>query len=218
MNISDIYASIGPAGCVIAIVGIGGIYVALRTFFYLSIVWKNFQKDFLKVENNGGQCLRDNKSKNPLITIIREIVCTHAQHSDDIRAEVSYLFNRNFELVNKSLCWIKLVSVISPLLGLLGTVIGMIGVFRTIAQNATPDATMLAAGIWEALITTVMGLTVAVPILMFYYFLLLKLRGFHIEAIEYSYRAIEICQGPEAKAVRNRRMNAIKMQTENPDV
>lgn len=218
MDIADVYASIGPAGCVIVLVGIGGLYVALRTFFYLSIVWKNFQKDFLQVENRGGQCLRDNRSKNPLITIVREIVSTHAQHSDDIRAEVSYLFNRNFESVNKSLCWIKLVSVISPLLGLLGTVLGMIGVFRTIAQNAAPDAAMLAAGIWEALITTVMGLTVAVPILMLYYFLLLKFKGFHIEAIEYSYRAIEICQGPEARAVRNRRLNAAKVQPENQDV
>lgn len=215
---ADLYASIGPAGCVIALVGIMGLYVALRTFFYLSIVWKNFQKDFLQVESRGGHCLRGNTSKNPLITIIREIVSTHAQHSDDIRAEVSYLFNRNFESVNKSLCWIKLVSVISPLLGLLGTVLGMIGVFRTISQNAAPDTAMLAAGIWEALITTVMGLTVAVPILMLYYFLLLKFRGFHIEAIEYSYRAIEICQGPEARAARHGRLNHARAQVENGDV
>ena len=93
----------------------------------------------------------------------------------------------------------------SPLLGLLGTVFGMVGVFQTISQNAAPDAVMLAAGIWEALITTIMGLCVAIPMLTFYYFLLLKFKSFHIEAVEHSYRALELCQGPEARAARARK-------------
>lgn len=54
---------------------------------------------------------------------------------------------------------------------------------------------LLAAGIWEALITTIMGLCVAIPTLMFYYFLMLKFKGFHIEAVEHSYRALELCTG-----------------------
>ena len=77
--------------------------------------------------------------------------------------------------------------------------------FQTISQNAAPDAVMLAAGIWEALITTIMGLCVAIPMLTFYYFLLLKFKSFHIEAVEHSYRALELCQGPEARAARARK-------------
>lgn len=205
MTMTGIYASIGPAGCVLVLTGCAGLYIALHTFFYMTFVWKNFQKDFLEVSMQGATCLRLQSSTNPLIVIIREIVSTHASHSDDIRAEVGYLFHRNFESVSKNLCWLRLISVISPLLGLLGTVLGMMGVFRVIAQNTAPDAAMLAAGIWEALITTIMGLSVAVPILMFYYFLLLKFKSFHIEAIEHSYRALEFCQGPEARAARQRR-------------
>ncbi|WP_300907502.1 MotA/TolQ/ExbB proton channel family protein [uncultured Desulfovibrio sp.] len=205
MNMAALYDSIGPAGCVLVVVGCVGVYIALRTLFYMLFVWRHFRKDFLEVQSQGESCLRHLDSANPLIVIVREIVSTHASHSDDIRAEVSYLFNRNFESVSKSLCWLKLISVISPLLGLLGTVLGMVGVFQTISQNAAPDAAMLAAGIWEALITTVMGLCVAIPILMFYYFLLLKFKSFHIEAVEHSYRALELCQGPEARAARERR-------------
>ena len=114
-------------------------------------------------------------------------------------AEVAYLFHRNFARVTRSLCWIRLVSIVSPLLGLLGTVLGMVTVFRTIAENAAPNPAMLAAGIWEALITTIMGLCIAIPMLMFYYYLMLKFRGFHIEAVEHSYRALELCSRPGAE-------------------
>ena len=63
------------------------------------------------------------------------------------------------------------IAVISPLLGLLGTVIGMIKVFSEIMAQGTGDATLLAGGISEALITTAVGLCVAIPaMIMFRYF------------------------------------------------
>lgn len=196
MTLASIYSAIGPSGCALVVVGCAGLYIALRTFFYLSLVWKNFQHGFLDLETTGeSRCLRTNSSDNPLISIIRDVVKTHSGHSQDIRAEVAYLFHRNFEQVTKSLCWLRLVAMIAPLLGLLGTVLGMVGVFQTIAAKAAPDPAQLAGGIWEALITTVMGLCVAIPMLIFYYFLLLKFKGFHIEAVEHSYRALELCQG-----------------------
>ncbi|MGM0574677.1 MAG: MotA/TolQ/ExbB proton channel family protein [Myxococcota bacterium] len=55
------------------------------------------------------------------------------------------------------------VAAIAPLLGLLGTVTGMIKVFRDVAGVENPDIALLARGIWEALLTTGAGLTVAIP-------------------------------------------------------
>ena len=60
------------------------------------------------------------------------------------------------------------IASISPLLGLLGTVIGMIKVFAVITTQGVGDPGVLAEGISEALITTAVGLTVAIPSLMFY--------------------------------------------------
>ena len=60
------------------------------------------------------------------------------------------------------------VAAITPLLGLLGTVIGMIKVFTAIQLEGTGNAAVLAGGISEALITTAAGLTVAIPSLFFY--------------------------------------------------
>lgn len=60
------------------------------------------------------------------------------------------------------------IAGITPLLGLLGTVLGMIDVFSTILSQGVGDATQLAGGISEALVTTAAGLTVAIPAYMFY--------------------------------------------------
>ncbi len=193
---SQIYLMIGPAGLVLVIFILVSIYLSLKNFYYLTLVWKGFKREFADLENR--ECrmcpvFTDGREKNPLIGVVSEILM-HCQHSEDIRAEVSYLFHRNFEQVTKDLAYIRLISVISPLLGLLGTVLGMVQVFEAIASNTSPDPALLAAGISTALLTTIMGLTVAVPTLMSYYFLSLKFKGFHIEAIEYSYRIIDLCK------------------------
>ena len=66
------------------------------------------------------------------------------------------------------------VASVSPLLGLLGTVVGMIRVFRVLVSEGTGNVAMLAGGIAEALVTTAAGLTVAIPALVFHRYLLRK--------------------------------------------
>ncbi len=196
MDLMTTYRMIGPAGCVLVAVALIGIFLALKTYLFLAVVWREFRKKFPEMElsDSSGECMAYD-GDNPLICIIRDIVQTHAEHSEDIRAEVAYLFHRNFEKVTRELCYLRLISVMSPMLGLLGTIFGMVSVFEAIGQNGgAPDAAMLASGIGEALITTIMGLCVAIPALMVYYFLMLRFKGFHIEVVEYSYRALEFCR------------------------
>ena len=64
------------------------------------------------------------------------------------------------------------MATITPLLGLLGTVTGMIQVFKDVADKADPEIGVLAGGIWEALLTTGAGLTVAIPSYLGYRYLL----------------------------------------------
>jgi biopolymer transport protein ExbB len=63
---------------------------------------------------------------------------------------------------------VKIIAIISPLLGLLGTVIGVLSAFDNIAQNGLGQTSMFAGGISVALITTIAGLIVAIPHLMGY--------------------------------------------------
>jgi len=61
---------------------------------------------------------------------------------------------------------IKILSVIAPLLGLLGTVTGMIETFQAITLFGTGDPKLMAGGISQALVTTVLGLVVAIPLIL----------------------------------------------------
>jgi len=68
-------------------------------------------------------------------------------------------------------------AVVSPLLGLLGTVTGMIHTFGLISIFGTGDARLLSGGISEALVTTEAGLVVAIPLLLLHAFLSRRVRG-----------------------------------------
>ena len=65
--------------------------------------------------------------------------------------------------LNKGLLIIKVISVVAPLMGLLGTVTGMIKTFQAITLYGSGDPKLMAGGISQALVTTVLGLTVAIP-------------------------------------------------------
>ena len=89
------------------------------------------------------------------------------------------------------------IASITPLLGLLGTVIGMIKVFAVITTQGVGDPGVLAGGISEALITTAAGLTVAIPTLMFHRYF----RG-HVDELvvtmeQEALKMVEAIHGPE---------------------
>jgi len=87
------------------------------------------------------------------------------------------------------------VATIAPLLGLLGTVTGMISVFQRVVNQASAghaaDAGALANGIWEALITTAAGLTVAIPAYLAYRYVNGLIDRYAVEMVDVSLRAAE---------------------------
>ena len=202
MDLETIYGLIGPCGVAIVVIGIAAIFICARSLIYTAMSWREFKQRFLDVQRGDERCLRNYEGTNPFLRIIKDIVQTHASHSDDIRAEVAYLFNRNFKTAINGLSILKMITVISPLLGLLGTVSGMLMVFDAVSAAAAQNPEVLARGIWQALITTVMGLTVAIPTMVIYYFLSLRMRTFQIEAIEHSYRAIVITKQVREKMAK----------------
>ncbi len=87
------------------------------------------------------------------------------------------------------------IASITPLLGLLGTVIGMIKVFATITTQGVGDPGSLAGGISEALITTAGGLSVAIPSLMFYRFFRRRVDELVLNMEEESLKLVEVIHG-----------------------
>ncbi|WP_297527042.1 MotA/TolQ/ExbB proton channel family protein [Thiohalobacter sp.] len=87
------------------------------------------------------------------------------------------------------------IAAISPLLGLLGTVIGMIKVFTAITTQGVGDPGVLAGGISEALITTAAGLSVAIPALMFYRYFRGRVDMLVMRMEEEAMKMVEVFQG-----------------------
>lgn len=90
------------------------------------------------------------------------------------------------------------IAAISPLLGLLGTVIGMISVFTTITSLGVGDPAELAGGISQALITTASGLSVAIPSLIFYRYYRGKVDELIIVMEQEAIKLVEIIHGERA--------------------
>lgn len=90
------------------------------------------------------------------------------------------------------------ISTITPLMGLLGTVVGLIQMFRRLvgggeaAAQSMVDVSLLAGGIWQALITTAAGLSVAIPIFLAYRYVLSRVDRYAVEIEDVSLKAIEL--------------------------
>ncbi|MEA1888777.1 MAG: MotA/TolQ/ExbB proton channel family protein [Pseudomonadota bacterium] len=101
--------------------------------------------------------------------------------------------------LDKYLNTLGTIAAITPLLGLLGTVIGMIQVFTSITPEVMSqgigDPTVLAAGISKALITTATGLSIGIPALMFHRYFKGKVHSLTVEMEQQSVKLVEIIQG-----------------------
>ncbi len=91
---------------------------------------------------------------------------------EDRDAEITRVGTAEIRNLESQLRWLEVIASLSPLLGLLGTVMGMINAFtRLETAGSKVDPAILAGGIWEALLTTAFGLIVAIPALGSYYWL-----------------------------------------------
>ncbi|MGF1738889.1 MotA/TolQ/ExbB proton channel family protein [Photobacterium satsumensis] len=149
----------GIVGYVILGMGAIGALVALFCFLRLTII--------------GSKMRRQTKSDavikgNPLGEIIEAYLGHNSNNLEDLEAKLDEVILRNAPSIERFVGSIKLFASVAPLLGLLGTVMGMIGTFQAITLFGTGDPKLMAGGISEALVTTMLGLVVAIPLLFFY--------------------------------------------------
>lgn len=112
------------------------------------------------------------------------------ENTDLERAEIKELIEdqgrQEVRHLEKGLTILETIAVISPLMGLLGTVLGMIKVFGVIKEQGIGQAAALSGGISEALITTVTGLFVGIPVLIFFNYFSRKAENFVLDIEKYS--------------------------------
>lgn len=113
------------------------------------------------------------EAKGPVALIMKVAITCVTNRDMSLRtreAEIARVGSAEVRKLESHMRGLEMVATTSPLLGLLGTVVGMVAVFATLSDaGSRVDPGQLAGGIWEALITTVTGLVIAVPAVAAYY-------------------------------------------------
>lgn len=155
-----------------------GLALAFERVIYLNLASTNTDKLVDAVEdalNNGGvEAAKElcRNSRGPVASIFYQGLDRVDQGIDVVEKSVVSYGSVQMGLLEKNLSWISLFIAIAPMLGFMGTVIGMIEAFDTIQQEGDISPTIVAAGIKIALITTVTGLMVAIILQIFYNYLI----------------------------------------------
>jgi biopolymer transport protein ExbB len=103
---------------------------------------------------------------NPLGRVLAAYDSNRSADTETIELKLSEAALKEMPGLTKGLLFIKVISVVAPLMGLLGTVTGMIKTFQVITLYGAGDPKMMAGGISQALVTTVLGLVVAIPMVL----------------------------------------------------
>jgi len=127
----------------------------------LASVWKQ-----LKAGELDAQRMKQLRQGSPLGAILAAGLANRRQGREVMKESIQEAASHVVHDLEKYLNTLGTVAAVSPLLGLLGTVVGMIRVFTEITVQGTGNANALAGGISEALITTATGLAVAIPALV----------------------------------------------------
>lgn len=157
---------------ILAILAIGVVIIVERVLF----LWrKGMNGDSLMqriatraAEQKWEKCqtLCDSAISKPIARVVAAGLNCRRMQREEMENALQEAILREIPPLERFLSTLGMLAAIAPLLGLLGTVTGMIDTFHVITQHGTGDPRMMSGGISEALVTTMLGLTVAIPIML----------------------------------------------------
>ena len=147
-------------GYVIITVGVIGALAAIYQFFYLLAVRRGVKRQLANIEQPS--------THNPLGRVLAAFKGDASRIEEDAEVaelRISEAVLREVPRLERFQAFLRLAVAAGPLLGLIGTVIGMIITFQSITESGSSDPKLMAAGIGQAMIATVLGLGIAIPLL-----------------------------------------------------
>jgi biopolymer transport protein ExbB len=135
--------------------------------------------------------------RSPMARIFLAAVKNFGKKREVIKESVEEVGGQEAEYLERYVGVLSVIAQISPLLGLLGTVQGMIKVFNKIVSVGVGDPSQLADGISVALVTTAAGLTVAIPTLIGYHYLIGRAGDLTSEMQLYTISLVDIIKGED---------------------
>ncbi len=175
-----------------------GLAIAIERIIYLNMATTNTEKLLKKLEEaystGGVEAAKDlcRNTSGPVASIFYQGLCRIDEGIEVVEKSVVSYGSIQMSQLESGLSWIQLFISIAPMLGFLGTVIGMIGAFDAIQAAGDISPNVVAGGIKIALITTVGGLIVAIILQLFYNYLVSKIDSIVVSMEDASISLIDI--------------------------
>ena len=185
-----------------------GLALCIERIIYLSLAKTNTKALLDNIEkalNKGGvEAALDvcRNTRGPVASIFYQGLSRYDEGVEVVEKTVSSYGGVQLGLLEKNLSWITLFISIAPSLGFLGTIIGMIAAFDKIQQVGDISATVVAGGIKVALLTTLLGLIIAIILQIFYNYILSLIEGLVNEMEDSSISLMDIIVDYNAKQAK----------------
>lgn len=158
---------------------------------------KNLVADVWRLASNRQlteEKVREIQQGSPLGRVLAAGLLDRAQERDTMKASIEEVGGHVAHELGRYLNALGTIAAVTPLLGLLGTVVGMISVFTNITTVGVGNPAQLAGGISQALITTAGGLMVAIPSLMFHRYFRARVDGLVVGMEKESLKLVDVLQ------------------------
>lgn len=175
-----------------------GLAIVIERVIYLNLATTNTKKLIARVEdalNNGGieaalEVCRN--TRGPVASIFYQGLSRYGEGLDVVEKSVVSYGSVQMGLMENGLTWISLFIALSPMLGFMGTVVGMVEAFDAIQAAGDISPTLVAGGIKVALLTTLAGLIAAVILQLFYNYIISKIDGLVISMEDSSITLVDM--------------------------
>jgi biopolymer transport protein ExbB len=175
-----------------------GLALAIERIIYLNMATTNTTKLLNKIEaalqKGGVEAAKAvcRETRGPVASIFYQGLDRSSGEFEEVAKAIEDYGSVEMSKLERGLSWISLFIALAPMLGFMGTVIGMISAFDKIAEANTINASIVAGGIKVALITTVSGLIVAIILQIFYNYILSKIDSIVLDMEEASMDFVDI--------------------------
>ncbi len=175
-----------------------GLAIAIERIIYLNLSTTNTQKLLQQVEDavkqGGIEAAKEvcRNTRGPVASIFYQGLDRYDEGLDAVEKSVVSYGSVQMGRMETGLPWLSLFIAVAPMLGFMGTVVGMIAAFDAIQQAGDISPTLVAGGIKVALLTTLMGLIAAVILQLFYNYILSKIDSLVIAMEDSSISLVDI--------------------------
>ena len=201
---SQLLSQGGPIVILLLACSITGVYIIVQKILFFKFHFFQFNKTIQIVKDRlisfgtKETLLYFRSDRTIPVNILISSIKLHNRNRDEIQDGIRESLYNQIPKLEFMMPILSSIITAAPILGLTGTVLGLMDIFNVISGGSIGDSQALSAGIAKALITTVMGLIITLPLVFFYQYFSQKIEHSLLELERISYEIIHFCQSNES--------------------